>query len=95
MTAQLSLPDRQAWTIDDLLALPDDGHRYEIIDGSLLRVRRARSDAAPGRRRPDRSTCWLAAAPDGVDVVLRQRSTSTVADRAACTRSRRRRSRSG
>lgn len=36
MTAQLSLPDRQVWTIDDLLALPDEGHRYEVIDGSLL-----------------------------------------------------------
>ena len=36
MTAQLSLPDRQGRTIDDLLSLPDDGQRYEIIDGSLL-----------------------------------------------------------
>jgi Uma2 family endonuclease len=24
------------WTEDDLSALPDDGHRYEIIDGSLI-----------------------------------------------------------
>ncbi|MGH3491262.1 MAG: Uma2 family endonuclease [Actinopolymorphaceae bacterium] len=24
------------WTEDDLAALPDDGHRYEIIDGSLI-----------------------------------------------------------
>ncbi|MEQ4208689.1 Uma2 family endonuclease [Actinopolymorpha sp. B17G11] len=24
------------WTEDDLAALPDDGHRYEIIDGSLV-----------------------------------------------------------
>jgi Uma2 family endonuclease len=40
MTAEavdtVALPDRQVWTLDDLLALPDDGHRYEIIDGSLL-----------------------------------------------------------
>src|SRR2546429_9722407 len=25
-----------AWTIEDLLDLPDDGNRYEILDGSLL-----------------------------------------------------------
>lgn len=24
------------WTVDDLFALPDDGNRYEIFDGSLL-----------------------------------------------------------
>ena len=24
------------WTVDDLAALPDDGNRYEIIDGELL-----------------------------------------------------------
>jgi len=23
------------WTLDDLDLLPDDGHRYEIVDGSL------------------------------------------------------------
>lgn len=26
----------QPWTVDDLYALPDDGYRYEIFDGSLL-----------------------------------------------------------
>jgi Uma2 family endonuclease len=26
----------QPWTIDDLHGLPDDGFRYEIVDGSLL-----------------------------------------------------------
>lgn len=37
MTAEtVTLPDRQTWTLDDLVRLPDDGHRYEIIDGSLL-----------------------------------------------------------
>jgi Uma2 family endonuclease len=40
MTAEVletvTLPDRQVWTLDDLFKLPDDGHRYEIIDGSLL-----------------------------------------------------------
>ncbi|WP_432545080.1 Uma2 family endonuclease [Kineococcus sp. SYSU DK002] len=24
------------WTFDDLLALPDDGYRYEILDGQLI-----------------------------------------------------------
>jgi Uma2 family endonuclease len=24
------------WTVDDVLALPDDGNRYEVIDGELL-----------------------------------------------------------
>jgi Uma2 family endonuclease len=67
MTAQLSLPDRQVWTIDDLLSLPDDGHRYEIFDGSLLV-----SPAPPkwhqiaGDRLAD---VLLAAAPDGTDVI--------------------------
>lgn len=27
---------RGEWTVDDLHELPDDGHRYEIFDGSLL-----------------------------------------------------------
>jgi Uma2 family endonuclease len=67
MTAQLSLPDRQVWTIDDLLSLPDDGHRYEIFDGSLLV-----SPAPPMRHQiaGDRlADVLLAAAPDGIDVV--------------------------
>jgi len=40
MTAEavdtVTLPDRQVWTLDELLTLPGDGHRYEVIDGSLL-----------------------------------------------------------
>ena len=28
-------PPEQGWTEDDLLTLPSNGHRYEIIDGSL------------------------------------------------------------
>jgi Uma2 family endonuclease len=28
-------PPERGWSEDDLLDLPDDGHRYEIIDGSL------------------------------------------------------------
>ncbi|MDW5323625.1 hypothetical protein [Plantactinospora sp. KLBMP9567] len=28
-------PREQGWTEDDLRTLPADGHRYEVIDGSL------------------------------------------------------------
>ena len=31
-----TLPRGQAFTRADLDAMPDDGHRYEIIDGSLV-----------------------------------------------------------
>lgn len=67
MSAQLSLPDRQVWTIDDLGSLPDDGHRYEIVDGSLL------VSPAPPRTHQiagDRlAAMLLAAAPDEDDVI--------------------------
>ncbi len=37
MGAVLTLPrDRDGWTVDDLDALPDDGLRYELVDGALL-----------------------------------------------------------
>ncbi len=67
MSAQLSLPDRQVWTIDDLASLPDDGHRYEIIDGSLL-VSPAppRTHQIAGNRL---AAMLLAAAPDEDDVI--------------------------
>jgi Uma2 family endonuclease len=29
-------PDVKAWTIEDLAAMPDDGQRYEVIDGELF-----------------------------------------------------------
>ena len=67
MTAQLALPDRQVWTIEDLVSLPDDGHRYEILDGSLLV-----SPAPPLRHQvaADRlRAVLLAAAPDDVEAV--------------------------
>jgi Uma2 family endonuclease len=67
VTAQLSLPDRQVWTIDDLMSLPDDGHRYEIFDGSLL-VSPAppKQHQAAGDRLRD---ALQAAAPEGVEVI--------------------------
>src|SRR6266545_4541829 len=37
MTMTVSVPRHPGpWTIDDLYAIPDDGYRYEIADGSLL-----------------------------------------------------------
>jgi Uma2 family endonuclease len=40
----LRMPVGRDWTFDDLLLLPRDGRRYEIVDGSL------RVSPAPGRR---------------------------------------------
>lgn len=31
-----ALPQSRPLTYDDLAAMPDDGHRYELIDGSLI-----------------------------------------------------------
>lgn len=37
MTSVTTLPFRpEGWTVDDLGELPDDGYRYELIDGALL-----------------------------------------------------------
>ncbi len=40
-----------SWTVDMLDALPDDGQRYEVIDGELF-VTPAPGDANSVRRRP-------------------------------------------
>jgi len=39
----LRMPVGRDWTFEDLLQIPDDGHRYEIVDGSL------HVSPAPGR----------------------------------------------
>lgn len=37
MTSMTTLPFHpEGWTIDDLDDIPDDGYRYELIDGALL-----------------------------------------------------------
>jgi Uma2 family endonuclease len=70
MTAEaidtVALPDRQVWTLDDLLTLPDDGHRYEIIDGSLLMS----AAATPGHQVAAYrlANALRAAAPEDVEV---------------------------
>ena len=35
-TDSISGPKQGSWTYNDYAALPDDGHRYEIINGVLL-----------------------------------------------------------
>jgi Uma2 family endonuclease len=36
MEAVTTLPRGRALTVADLDAMPDDGHRYELIDGALI-----------------------------------------------------------
>ncbi len=36
MTVVTSLPSRRPLTYDDLADLPEDGHRYELVDGVLI-----------------------------------------------------------
>lgn len=36
MTTVTTMPLHGEWTVDDLDALPDDGFRYELVDGVLL-----------------------------------------------------------
>ena len=36
MTVSAGLPFGRPLTVDDLESLPDDGHRYELLDGTLL-----------------------------------------------------------
>lgn len=36
MTASITAPATESWSVDDVDALPDDGLRYELVDGSLL-----------------------------------------------------------
>jgi hypothetical protein len=40
------------YTIEDLESFPDDGNRYELLDGMLLVTARCWT-AAPGHREPD------------------------------------------
>jgi len=40
MTIVTTMPVSGDWTVDDLDRLPDDGLRYELVDGVLLVARR-------------------------------------------------------
>jgi Uma2 family endonuclease len=35
-TAQMAMPQTVPWTLEDLDRLPDDGNRYEVLNGELL-----------------------------------------------------------
>ena len=62
MAVTSALPQSRPLTSDDLAAMPDDGHRYELVDGTLIvtptprflhqravtRLWRLLDDAAPG-----------------------------------------------
>jgi Uma2 family endonuclease len=63
----MGLPPAHSWTLDDLALLPDDGRRYEIVDGSL------HVTPAPALRH-QRHCGWLILAlavgtPDGYEVL--------------------------
>jgi hypothetical protein len=36
MESVTTLPRSRALTVEDLELMPDDGHRYELIDGTLV-----------------------------------------------------------
>ncbi len=37
-TSSIKLSEEKIWTDDEFMALPDDGHRYEIVNGQLLKM---------------------------------------------------------
>jgi len=47
MTSLAAIPTGRPFTVDDLEAMPDDGNRYELIDGTLI------VSPAPGLRHQD------------------------------------------
>jgi Uma2 family endonuclease len=55
-----ALPWGEPLTVDDLETMPDDGHRYELIDGVLVDV------LSPSTRRYDLGSKGLAYAGYGV-----------------------------
>ena len=68
MSTMTLMPRDHAWTVDDLAALPDDGLRYELVDGTLL------VSAAPSklhqRALGNLYVLLRAACPDDLEVFL-------------------------
>jgi Uma2 family endonuclease len=67
-TSSVQIAHGRPFTVDDLEAMPDDGNRYELIDGTLI------VSPAPGRRH-QRVVLKLgialeAACPPGLEVVI-------------------------
>ena len=70
MTAMTAVvPWGRELTVDELDAMPDDGHRRELIDGTLI-VTPAPVDASPGRLRSSPSSCASHAAQTGLAVLF-------------------------
>ena len=68
MTSVTVLPRRGDWTVADLAELPDDGLRYELVDGTLLV---SSAPAKPHQRSVGRLHLLLAAAcPPELEVFL-------------------------
>ena len=66
MSTVTAMPHTQDWTVDDLAALPDDGFRYELVDGVLL----VSAVPVPAHQRAARGVFLLLqdAAPHDVEV---------------------------
>ena len=66
MTVAPWMPNTHDWTVDDLESLPDDGMRYELVDGVLL----VSPAPVPRHQRAARGVFRLldAAAPHGLEV---------------------------
>ncbi len=79
MSAVTTLPWGRALTRDDLATMPDDGHRYELIDGTLLvspapMLRHQLAVKRLLRLLDDASPAGLIALPAPFDVVLADRT---------------------
>ncbi len=72
----MAMPEAgRIWTREEVLALPDDENRYELIAGQLLVSPSPRPvhQLAPGRSRPCDSTARLRAAIEETDSTDRDR----------------------
>jgi Uma2 family endonuclease len=76
---------RDRWTVDDLQAIPDDGMRYEIFDGSLLvspmaNLRHARVTHRLARLLEDQAPSGIFVTGVGVGVSIRGGSSYFIPD---------------
>jgi hypothetical protein len=37
-TPEIEVPEKKVWTDQAFMALPDDGHHYEIVNGALVDI---------------------------------------------------------
>ena len=74
MVTVMLLPQSRPLTVADLDAVPDDGHRYELVDGTLIVTKRAAFESA-----------GTASYCDGPTVVEWQRDEAAYVEVAAAT----------